>query len=394
MKRAWILARKDLLLTQRDRLDMLFTFVMPLAFTVFFGLLFGGSGVSKFPLALVDRDGSGAASRELVAGLRASHVVTVKAMGGADAEKKVRDTKVAAALIVPDGFSQGLDAGRPVPLTVVLDPGSSGGQSVLEEVRATATRVGAERAAARAALQADGSAAGPDAPGWPKALEYARASLAKPTLAVSQRASGTASGTVPTGFVLSSPGMLINFILFSLLGAGITLILERKNGTLQRLRTTQLHGAEVIGGKVLGMVLLTLVQQVVLLGVAQVAFHVDYLRSPAALAMVMVSLSLLSACLGLMIATVFKTEQALVATTVLLSMGLAATGGGWFPLEVTGSGFAFVGHLLPIAWILDAFRGIILRGWGVTQVLPAVGIAMGYAVVLFAVGVWRFRYED
>ena len=119
----------------------------------------------------------------------------------------------------------------------------------------------------------------------------------------------------------------------------------------------------------------------------------NYLRGPAALVIVMVSLSLLASCLGLMLATLFKGEQALVATTVLLSMMLAATGGAWFPLEITGAGFSAVGHVLPIAWILDAFRGIVLRGYGIADVLPAVGIVLAYAAVFFGVATWRFRSE-
>ena len=39
---------------------------------------------------------------------------------------------------------------------------------------------------------------------------------------------GAAAGQTPSGFVLSSPGMMVNFILFSLMTAGIALILERR----------------------------------------------------------------------------------------------------------------------------------------------------------------------
>ena len=55
MKRVWILASKDLLETRRDRLALLFTVVMPLAFTAFFGLMFGG-GSDRLPLAIVNAD--------------------------------------------------------------------------------------------------------------------------------------------------------------------------------------------------------------------------------------------------------------------------------------------------------------------------------------------------
>ena len=121
--------------------------------------------------------------------------------------------------------------------------------------------------------------------------------------------------------MLSSPGMMVNFIMFSLLTAGIALIVERQNGTLQRLMTTRVRRWQLIGGKAAGMFLLTFVQQVLLIAVAQLFFGVDYLRDPAALLVMMVSLSLVASTLGLLLASVLKSEQALIATTVLVVDG-------------------------------------------------------------------------
>ena len=391
MSRIWTLAGKDLLLTRRDRMVALFTIIMPLAFTVFFGLLFGGNTSSRFPLAIVDQDRSGSAHGELVRLLHSSKVVTLRTMTAGKAESAVRDATVAAAVLIPNGFSRALASGQPAQLTLVSESASTGGTSAIQAVKAAAGRVADERLAARVALQASVAL---QSAARAAALAEVQRQFASPVLSVTVRDSGSASGQVPTGFVLSSPGMLVNFMLFSVLTAGIALIIERRSGTLRRLRTTQARGSELLAGKVLGMVVLTLLQQVVLLGVAQLAFGVNYLRGPAALVIVMVSLSLLASCLGLMLATLFKGEQALVATTVMLSMLLAATGGAWFPLEVTGAGFSAVGHVLPVAWILDAFRGIVLRGYGIVNVLPAVGIALGYAAVFFGVATWRFRFED
>ena len=205
---------------------------------------------------------------------------------------------------------------------------------------------------------------------------------------------GAAAGQTPSGFVLSSPGMMVNFIMFSLLTAGIALIVERQNGTLQRLMTTRLRRRQLIGGKAAGMFLLTFAQQVLLIAVAQIFFGVDYLRDPAALLVMMVSLSLVASTLGLLLASVLKSEQALIATTVLVSMAISALSGAWFPLEITGEAFQTVGHLLPTAWILDGLRGIVVRGFDVADVLPAFGVAVAWAAAFFALAVWRFRLSD
>ena len=401
MKRIWTLASKDLLETRRDRLALLFTVIMPLAFTTFFGLMFGG-GSDRLPLAIVNAD-SGAPAMQLVSALAQSGVVKTEAMTIAAAEKAVDDNKVAAALEIPAGFSAALAAGRPAALTMVSVAGSTGAQTVQTEVMALAGRLAAGERAAQAAVAVAGTPPGSDPAVGEQALKdaallmarpLAAQSLAHPVATVKVVQAGMAAGQIPTGFVLSSPGMLVNFILFSLLTAGIALIQERRNFTLLRLMTTRVRRWELIAGKAVGMFALTFVQQIILMGAGQLLFGVDYLRDPAALLLMMVALSLFASTLGLLLAAVLTSEQAMVATTVIVSMSLAALSGAWFPLEITGPAFQAVGHLLPTAWILDGLRGIIVRGFGVADVLPAFGVALAWSTALFVLAVWRFRLSD
>jgi len=401
MRLAAILARKDLLQTVRDKLSFIFILVMPLAFTLFFGLLFGGGNTDRLPLAVWDADG-GAAAKQLVAALDASSVVDMVVKQGDAFETWMADERAAAGLVVPKGYSAAVAGGEKAELTIVSTQGSSGAATVASEVRSLAGEQVAVELAARAAGEAvwmtrsypAGAGEGLVQEAAAQARPVVAQALAQPAATTRVIEAGAAAGQTPTGFVLSSPGMMVNFILFSLTTAGVALILERRNGTLQRLMTTRLRRWELIGGKAAGMFLLTFAQQVLLIAVAQLFFGVDYLRDPAALLVMMVSLSLVASTLGLLLAAVMKSEQALIATTVLVSMSISALSGAWFPLEITGPAFQFVGHLLPTAWILDGFRGVVVRGFDVADVLPAFWISLGWAAGFFALAVWRFRLSD
>ena len=400
MSRVLTLARKDLLETRRDRLALLFTLIMPLAFTAFFGIMFGG-GSDRLPLAVWSGD-AGPAAQKLLAAVQDSDVVVVHRMTQAEAEQAVADNKMAAALEIPDGFSAAVAAGEPATVTVVGTPGSSAAQTVQTAVTELAGLVVAGEQAAQAAVDAvgPGQAQGDATPEQLReaallmARPLAAQALAFPAAAVKVVQAGSAAGQIPTGFELSSPGMLINFILFSLMTAGIALIEERKNFTLQRLVTTRVRRWELIAGKFLGMFALTFVQQIILIAVGQFAFGVDYLSDPAALLMMMVALSCVASAMGMLVAAVMTSEQALIATVVLTSMAVAALSGAWFPLEIAGSGFQFVGHLLPTSWILDGMRGIVMRGFDAADVLPAFAFSLAWAVGLFALAVWRFRLSQ
>jgi ABC-2 type transport system permease protein len=406
MRLAALLARKDLQLTMRDRMSFIFDLVMPLVFTLFFGLLFGAnSSVDKLPLAVWDADG-GAAATQLVAALEKSDVVTVTPKSGEALEQWIADDNAAAGLIIPKGYSEDVASGREADLTIVATQGSSGASTVASEIRTLASDQVTVELAARAASQAVWQTRShpPAGPGETESeqglydVDQARPvvaqALASPAVGTKVVEAGAAANQTPSGFVLSSPGMMVNFILFSLMTAGIALIIERQNGTLQRLMTTRLRRWELIGGKAAGMFLITFVQQIILVAVAQLFFGVDYLRDPAALLLMMVSLSLVASTLGLLLASVLKSEQALIATTVLVSMAMAALSGAWFPLEIAGQGFQTVGHLLPTAWILDGLRGIVVRGFDVADVLPAFFVALAWAAGFSVVAIWRFRLTE
>jgi ABC-2 type transport system permease protein len=402
VKLAALLAHKDLQQTVRDKLSFVFILVMPLAFTLFFGLLFGAnSSVDKLPLAVWDADG-GAAATQLVAALGRSDVVRVVVKSGDEIEQWMADERAAAGLIIPAGYSQAVADGEQADLTIVSTQGNSGAMTAASEIRTIAGDQVTVEMASRAAAEAiwatrsarSGAADQVVSESAAKARPVVEQALASPAATTMVVEAGAAANQTPSGFVLSSPGMMVNFILFSLMTAGIALIVERQNGTLQRLMTTRLRRWQLIGGKAAGMFLLTFAQQVILIAVAQLFFGVDYLRDPAALLLMMVSLSLVASTLGLLLAAVLKSEQALIATTVLVSMAVAALSGAWFPLEIAGQGFQTVGHMLPTAWILDGLRGIVVRGFDVADVLPAFLVALAWSAGLFILAVWRFRLTE
>lgn len=78
------LAIKDLRLLSRDVMSLFFTFLFPVVYAVFFGLVFKDVGREiggRIEVALVDEDGS-TASRELVAELVQSREVRVRGPRG------------------------------------------------------------------------------------------------------------------------------------------------------------------------------------------------------------------------------------------------------------------------------------------------------------------------
>ena len=399
------LALKDLLQIVRDWKAALFLLAMPILFTAFFGFIFGsgGGGDPRLPVGLVDRDPGGLLTSNLRRLLEVSDVVRAVILEGEQAEQAgemVGDEELAAAVIVPADFSEQVVAGQEPRLTVIADQNTSAGQTASSAVQAATTRLLGMVESARLSAEAYEAKRGFESEAtrqdyMKEALTLASQAWQQPPLTITvERAVGEAGEEMSANvYTQSSPGMLVQFVIFGLNTSAMVLVLERKSRTLQRLLTTPITRSQVITGHVLAMFLVVLIQQALLVAFGQLALGVQYMRQPLATLLMMATLALWVASLGLLIGAIAKSEDQVIMWSLIAMFVFTSLGGAWFPLEGTSRAFAAIGHLMPTAWAMDGFQNIILRGLGLESVLLPAGILLAYAVVFFGLAVWRFRFE-
>ncbi len=399
MNRSWIITRKELLHTRRDRLAALFTIILPIIFTVFLGLIIGQQKAdTHIPLAVADQDAT-VASQQFVESLKASPLLKVELMTADRLDTAVEDQNVAAALLIPKGFADAEKATGSIPaatLTLINIETSSGAQTVSQAVQAVVADLNSTLLATRIAAGEVSGALGSSADLSTQAGPLVKAAMGSPVASVQTvDANAGESGAVAGagGFVIASTGSLVQWVLFSLLTVATGVAWERRRGLLRRLAASGVKGRTIIQGKMMGMCIITFLQQLMLVLLGALAFHVAYFNDPGALLLTMISLSVLASSVGLLISALFRSEPPVIATTVIGAQLLAVLGGAWFPLEVTSGGFSRVAHFFPTAWIMDSLHGIVLKGWGVGDVLGPLGIVWIWIVALFALAVWRFRPE-
>jgi ABC-2 type transport system permease protein len=401
------LAIKDLVQIMRDWKSALFLVVMPILFTIFFGLIFGpgeAEGDPRLPVGFVNQDQSGGLAANLRELLAASDVIRPVVLGEAEAsriDEQVRRGDLAAVLIVPEGFGQRALAGEESQFTVIADRATTAGQTAHSGIETAASRlvgsvetahISAEKAASREGFASEAARQRY----LIEAVDLAVAEWQQPPMrVVTEQATGatTEGDEVPGGFTQSSPGMMVQFAIFGLITSAMVLVLERKAGVLQRLLTTPIRRATIIGGHVLAMFLVVFLQQVLLVAVGQSFFDVNYMQAPRATLVMMVALSLWAASLGLLIGALAKKEEQVITWSLIAMFLFAALGGAWFPLEVAGETFATLGHVTPTAWAMDGLQNIVVRGQGLASVLRSAGILLAYSAVFYGIAVWRFRFE-
>ena len=120
---------------------------------------------------------------------------------------------------------------------------------------------------------------------------------------------------------------------------------------------------------------------------------VHYLDAPLAAVLMAVATVTFSSGLGLLTGVVARTEEQVVMLSIIPGLVLSGLGGAWMPLETTGEAFRAFGRLTPVAWSIQGFQNIVVRGRGIESVLVPAAVLFGYAAVLLALALWRFRSE-
>ncbi|HZW04377.1 MAG TPA: ABC transporter permease [Anaerolineaceae bacterium] len=403
---------KDIRQVLRDWKSAVFLLVMPILFTVFFGLVLGSvfSADSaekdpRLPVGWINQDGDGLLVSRFEALLGQSEVIRPVPLSAQDALRAgemVAEGELAAVLRVPAGYSQAIAADQPASLEVIADQHSVSGRAVVTALDTVTGRfLGAVESAHLSAETVQARAGFPDEAArqahFQAAFQSAIAAWGQPplTVQVGQAAGESAAGAEiqVSGFTQSSAGMIVQFSVFGLINSAMILVLERKTRCLQRMLTTPARSAEIIAGHILAMFLIVFAQEVILVVLGQFVFGVEYLRQPLAVLAMMVTLALWAASLGLLIGAVARREDQVIVLCLIAMFLFSALGGAWFPLEIAGQAFSAVGHVLPTAWAMDGFQNIILRGLEFNSVLLPAGLLLVYALVFFGLAIWRFRFE-
>jgi ABC-2 type transport system permease protein len=397
MKKIWAITRKDTLLRFSSWAEWLFFLILPIVFTVVLG---GGTGApddARIRLVIVDEAGSPLAA-DLVATLEGSEAVRPELMSRDEAEEEFSARRVSAVLFIPAEFGlESLETSR-VDLELRQQPNNVNALAAQQAVMAAAGRVGSAVEIARSSvaeaerIQAFESAAARQAY-FDAALEEAQAQMDQAPDRVISSLGATEDPVEYDPRANSSAGQLITWVFIPLIGISGLFAYERQKGTLRRLLVSPTKRATYLLGTITGQVGVALVQMLLLVGFGILVMKLNWGHSPAALAVMLVSSTLAAAALGTTLGTFVKTEGQASGLSIMLGMVMALLGGCWYPLELFPEFVRTAVKVLPTTWAMQGMLNIVLRGQGLEGVLLEAGVLLGFAVLFFAVGVWRFRYE-
>ncbi len=397
MRKLFALAWNHIRIEFEDRSTIVFYLILPIIFTIIIGSTLGGSGGdSRAPILVADEDQS-AMSSELIDALDRSSVARVSIGSRDEAHQLLVENKAAAAVIVPRGFNAALMAGQPITVELTLNSQDSRTLAVQQEINTAAARVSNAVSAALASL-AERERIKPFADAderqqyFDQSLKLARDALKNPPARV-EATQSTATTQDADMNTQASAGQLVTWTMTTLLGVAGFLVYERVMGTSRRLAVTPTGKATILSGNLLSRLAMGLFQMAVLIGFGALVLKVNWGQSPVALIVLVIAFALASTAFGVMLATFCKTMSQANGLAIMFSMLFAALGGCWWPLEITPPIYQAVVKVLPATWAMQGFTDVIVRGKGLTEVLPIAGVLIAFAVLFMAIGVRRLRFE-
>lgn len=404
---------KDFKIFLKERGALLYLFAVPIVFIlVFSGAAVGESDLEETitTLPVVNLDPDNSASQTLIDALNRTAGVHVQLYEQQQAQDQLQDQEIQRALIIPASYGTDIAAGNAVTLRLIshADANAETNRAVLSVVEGVAADLSLQTQLLRSFQQlADMQAL--DADEQPifttemivnQAQSQFERSRTEPLVGVEEAwpESLVNEREEVKAVDIAVPGFAILFIFLTAQQTAQSIYEEKKFGSFRRLLAAPISQSSILAGKMLPNFVTVLLQIVVIFGASLFLlpmFGAEQLslgNNPVALIVVSFVIALCSTSMGVLIAGIARTEGQIGGVSQLALWGMGFIG-IIFPQGLLPPALANIGRLIPHYWANQAYQDIFVRGQGLDGVMGSVLVLLGFTVLFFVVGLWRFDFD-
>ncbi|QNO14524.1 ABC transporter permease [Alkalicella caledoniensis] len=388
---------KDIILILRDRKTLFTLLGTPLILTFVLGTalspLWGGNEQNLGLLLVINSDAQGQFSKILVEEVYGSEEFSqrfeVEIIDDfKEGEKLVNSGNAIALVSIPEDFSADLIMGRHTKLEIIGDAGNT----FLPPVIMNVTEMFVEEVTIKLVainlstqfISGDINEKIEEVVGLLDTREP-YINLIKDT-SYSNRIEDPASNTNPMGYY--SAAMAVMYLLFNANLGGKRILQEREQGTLQRLRVSNINPFEFIMGKTLGIYFSSFIQLIVLINFTRIFYNVDWGGQGKVLAFSAVVV-LATSGIGMFIASLSDTASGADGLGSLIILCMSALGGSMFPLMGMPPLMQMLSKLTFNRWAIDGFYQIMFFNTSLTSLYQNLLILASIGLVTMSFSIFR-----
>ncbi len=368
IKRTLAITRKEILHIVRDPRTLTIMFLMPVIQLILLGYT-ATTDVEHLATAVLDQDHT-LQSRELVDAYRASNYFDILYYVRSEEElgRLIDGGRAKAGIIIPTGYGESLTGENQASVAFIID-GS------MPSVATTAF------SAAYTVAQAQST----------ELIQkiYGINVEEQPGIDVRPRVWYNPD-MKSASFMI--PGLMAMILqMGSSIFTALSIAREKEEGTIEQLIVTPLRSIELIVGKVIPYVIISLFNLIEVLLIGVFWFGVP-INGNVLLLLALGLLSLLvSLGIGLFNSTIANTQQEAMFLTFFLMLPFIFLSGFFFPLEAMPQMLQWISYLVPLRYMLVIVRGIILKGTGLDILWDQVLALILFAAVMLTLASLRFR---
>ncbi|HYT93877.1 MAG TPA: ABC transporter permease [Gemmataceae bacterium] len=363
-QRILTVARKELLHILRDPMTLFFTLFMPVMELFLLGYAID-TNVRHVSTVILDQANT-QESRALLHRFENSKDFDVVARVYTDEEltRTIVAGRARVGIKIPADYSQQLEAGQTAQLLILVDgTESSVAAEAVNTGNAIALRESLERALGDRELPVE----------------------ARPTVLFNP-------DTRSANFFIPGLMVILCQMMASMLAA-TAIVREKESGTLEQMFMTPVRATELVLGKMLPYLVLTFLEFCLVALLMRTIFQVPIHGVFLTLLMLALPFVLCMLGLGLWISTRASTRDAAMQMTIGTILPSVFLSGYVFPIESMPAPFQWIAKFVPATWMIDASRGVILRGGGWAELWPHCLWLWGLALAMVALSVSRFRKQ-
>ncbi len=421
------LIRKDLTLYFSNRRALIVTLAAPIAIAAFFGSLFGGGSnktPARVPIAVVDQDRS-AISKSILGGLSGDASLGVQLLDRDAALELVKQGKIRAAVIIPVAFGEKaaralFRPGNKPDIAIHFDPSQAmvmpmvRGMLAQHVMKSVMQSTISDSSSTMNDLRGDvsGNTSLPtdekrDLIGMFDAIERVQKRSSETAGAGNANSPAfdmpfnTVATEVTSGkekkynaYAHSFAGMSVQFILFMGIDIGIGLLLTRRLGLWKRLRAAPVSKTLLLGSTVASAALIATILMLAIFAAGMAIFGVRIEGSVIGFFGVVVCFAILTSSFGLMLAALGNNPEATRGLAIFSTLLMVMLGGAWVPSFVFPEWLQSLSLFVPPRWAIDGLAAMTWRGLGIDAALAPMAVLLAFSAAMFAVAIWRFRWEE
>ena len=354
----WVLTIASLKMWFRDRQAIFWTFFLPLVLMLIFGILnFGDLG--RVDLGVIDQ-ARNEASRSLINGLEELETfdLTTDATEAFE-QQELLDGDRDLVLIIPEGFAQ---PDGPQSVEIFYNAGQNRevqvGQSIIRQLL--------------------------------NEMTFARTEIPRGFTVESQPVQSRNLRFID--FLM--PGIVAMSIMqMGLFSVAFTFVQMKNRGILRRLLATPIQPASFLFGQVVTRLIVSILQTLILIGVAVAFFNVDLAGNLASVIVLALLGGGVFVSLGFAISGWASNEEVAAPIANVIALPMMFLSGVFFPRSAMPGALESVTDFLPLTYLINALRNVAIDGevlW--SQGWNVLGLAV-WLVITFVVAVRLFRWE-